>query len=271
MKGLAISNIAWPVELDREVAERMRAHGFTGVEIAPTKYWPDITRVADADLARVRQRWNEQGIEIVAMQALLFGKPELRVFGDEPTRDRLLEHLEACNRIAAALGARVLVFGSPKNRKREGLSDEAALEIASAFFGRAGEAAARHGVCLCIEPNPSAYDCDFVTTMREARELVTRVGHPGFGLHGDLGQLVMTGEPIAAAIGDARGMLRHFHASEPSLAPVASSESHVAAAAALRAIEYPNVVSIEMRAAAAGTELATIETALTAVARIYAR
>ena len=39
---LAISNIAWDVEASQVAYMRMKQYGFTGLEIAPTKYFsPD--------------------------------------------------------------------------------------------------------------------------------------------------------------------------------------------------------------------------------------
>ncbi|MGM1231309.1 sugar phosphate isomerase/epimerase, partial [Escherichia coli] len=71
----------------------------------------------------VRQWWADQGIEITGMQALLFGTTGLNVFGDNKSQEALLEHMRAVCHIGAGLGAIRLVFGSPKNRDRSGLSD----------------------------------------------------------------------------------------------------------------------------------------------------
>lgn len=69
----------------------------------------------------------------------------------------MLEHLRAVCRIGAGLGATRLVFGSPKNRDRSGLSDAQALEQAVSFFRRLGNTAQEHGVIVWqpgAQPNP---------------------------------------------------------------------------------------------------------------------
>lgn len=38
---LALSNIGWDAEYDRQVYELMKRHGFTGLEIAPTRIFPE--------------------------------------------------------------------------------------------------------------------------------------------------------------------------------------------------------------------------------------
>ena len=70
--------------------------------------------------------------------AILFGKPELRIFGPEPVRQATLDHLGRVAELAAALGARALVFGSPRNRDRGVLTPDEAFTHAVDFFRGAG-------------------------------------------------------------------------------------------------------------------------------------
>jgi D-psicose/D-tagatose/L-ribulose 3-epimerase len=52
---------------------------------------------------------------VFAAQALLFGRRDLTLFDDADTRQRTLDYLCIMVRVCARLGARALVFGSPKN------------------------------------------------------------------------------------------------------------------------------------------------------------
>lgn len=243
-----MSNIAWSRADDAAVAAMMRDAGVTGVEIAPTALWDDPTHVAPATLRETRDWWTSHGISIVALQALLFGHPELTIFEGAEPRRATLDYLTAMMDVAAALGAGPMVFGSPKNRARGAMSLLDANAIAAEFFREAGERARERGVTLCIEPNPTAYACDFVNTSTEGLALVNAVGESGFGLHLDAGTLAINAEPIADSIAASMPALRHFHASEPSLAPLGTGGSdHDACAAALRASGYTGWVSMEMR------------------------
>ena len=38
--NLSISNIGWPAELDSQVYALMKKHGYSGLEIAPTRIFP---------------------------------------------------------------------------------------------------------------------------------------------------------------------------------------------------------------------------------------
>lgn len=244
---LAVSNIAWTPEADADVAGLLEELGIQGVEIAPTKLWPSLTAV-DASVIAYRQLWEQRGLTVVALQSLLFGRPDLRVFGTAAERRRTLDHLHTVMRIGRLLGAGPLVFGSPKNRATHGLHPAEVESIAVEFFREAGRMAAELGVVLCIEPNPPRYDCDFVNTAEQGRRLVEMVASPGFGLHLDAAALTLSGEHLEASIAASSLLLRHFHASEPELRPLGmGGVDHAAAAAALRSCGYSNWVSLEMR------------------------
>lgn len=245
---LAISNIAWQRSEDAAVAELMRATGVSGLEIAPTAVWPKPLVAAATEVDAVRDWWAERGIRVVALQALLFGHPELVIFGDGATRTATLDHLEGMMVLAARLGAGPLVFGSPKNRVRGAMPMDEALAIATEFFRDAGRRAEAHGVVLCVEPNPKDYGCDFVNTAAEGLALVQAVAHAGFRLHLDAGALALNKEAPVEAIAAAVPVLRHFHASEPHLAVLGTAGTdHGACAAGLRAGDYSGWVSVEMR------------------------
>ena len=131
---LAISNIAWDTSEDEAIAMLLRRYRIDAIDIAPGKYFPDPAMASDAEIAEVRDRWTERGVEITGMQALLFGTSGLNLFGPPHVRAAMLTHLTAVCRIGAGLGATRLVFGSPKNRDRAGLNDAETMEIAVPFF-----------------------------------------------------------------------------------------------------------------------------------------
>lgn len=248
---LAISNIAWRADEDAAALPMLRDLGVAGLEVAPTRLWPDLYAVTSDDLAAARQDVEAQGLRVVALQSLLFGRPDLQVFGDEATQDALLAHLDRVMAIGAALGAGPLVFGSPRNRTRGDTPMAVAMEQAVALYGKWGEAAAFHGVCLCIEPNAPAYGCDFITTVAEAIELVRLVDHPGFRLHVDAGVMTLNGEDYASTLEAAFPYMAHYHVSEPNLVLVGEGGTdHARAADCLRSLGYDGWVSIEMRTSA---------------------
>lgn len=268
---LAASNIAWEPHEDDAVAAVLRARGFTGVEVAPTKRFESPIEASKKDIASYRAEWEKRGLKIVAMQALLFGRADLQLFGSATVRRALKEYLSALIEMAQGLGAQALVFGSPKNRKRGKMPLDEATDIAVEFFREIGALAASRDCVICIEPNPPSYDCDFVNTTAEAVAFANLTGSRGVRVNGDVGAMVTQGEPPAATLRDACKWLGHFHASEPMLAEVGDAIHQAEAAAELKQSGYGGWVSIEMRPAESGSRVDAITRAADRVTRIYGR
>jgi len=245
--SLAVSSLAWPREDDECAAMLLVESGATGVELAPTKVWPEPLAVSPARVRAYGAFWRAHGLEVVALQALLYGHPELVLFGGSRSRRALLARLEGMAGLAELLGASVLVFGSPGNRRRGDLPAAVALEVAAAFFREAGALCADRGIVLCIEPNPPEYGCDFVTTGHEGAALVRLVDSSGVRLQLDTAAMTLAGDQ-PADLRASTPLLRHFHVSEPGLAAIGSGGvDHAAFGRALTGAGYSGWRSLEMK------------------------
>lgn len=260
---LAISNIAWDVSEDVDITQLLKRYGVDAIDIAPGKYFPEPAKATDEEIARVKRWWAVRGIEITGMQALLFGTTGLNVFGSCEVQDAMLEHLTAVCRVGSGLGATRLVFGSPKNRDRTGLSDELVIEISIPFFQRLGDIAQSYGVMICLEPNPPCYGGNFMTISAETAEIVRRVAHPAIRIQLDTGALTINGENPATVLQNSTMLIGHIHASEPDLVPLGDGGTdHATVAASLRQRLPQHIVSIEMLATKNEPHLVSIERAL---------
>ena len=76
--NLSISNIAWVPEQDTNVYRMMKNYGYSGLEIAPTRIFPE-NPYGDLDKARL---WAEvlkekEGFQIPSMQSIWYGRTEI--------------------------------------------------------------------------------------------------------------------------------------------------------------------------------------------------
>lgn len=267
---LAISSIAWDVEEDQAVAALLKQYEVDAIDIAPGKYFPEPGKAKDLEVLAVRAWWAEQGIEITGMQALLFGTKGMNVFGPPASQQLMLEHLGAVCRIGRVLGATRLVFGSPKNRDRSGLSDSQAMEIAAEFFQHLGDIAMAEGVTVCLEPNPSCYGANFMTTSSETARVVKAIDHPAIRMQLDTGAMTINEEDIGAVVEECAGFLGHIHASEPNLLPLGDGgTNHDMVFTALSRYLPDSLVCIEMVTSRDEAHLNSIERALTVASRSY--
>jgi D-psicose/D-tagatose/L-ribulose 3-epimerase len=243
---LAISNIAWEQHDDPVILELLKANGVTGIEVAPTKLWQDWKGASHKEARKYKNIMKDQGFELPAIQAILFGKPELQLF-DTTAHNAFLEHIKLVSDLANGFGSKVMVFGAPKNRKRRQVPYSEAMEIAAEFFHKAGEICIDYECCIGLEHNPVEYDCDFVTNVLDAKELVLKVNHEGFKLHIDSAGLHMCGGDTSEMIKKS-GKFVHYHISEPMLEPIHNGiVDQECAIEKLKDIDYKEWVSIEMK------------------------
>ena len=129
------------------------------------------------------------------------GVPICNCSATDGVRAALADYLRRVIDFGAALGARALVFGSPKNRVCAARST-CATRTRSPRRSFASSASTRRlgRVAFCIEANPPEYGCDFVTTTAEAVDLCAMVDHPGIRVNADLGGMTMAGEDPGASI-----------------------------------------------------------------------
>jgi D-psicose/D-tagatose/L-ribulose 3-epimerase len=268
---LAISNIAWLNEEEADVAELLRNLGVKYVEIAPTKKWGEPIHVSEDDIDSYRMFWSQYGIEVVAFQSILFAHPELKLFESESNRNATKEYLKDFVKLAGNMGAKRMVFGSPKNRQLGESSYEQAVEDAVPFFTEIADEASNNDVVFCIEPNAPQYNCDFVTNAQQGIDLVAVVSKPGFGLHLDIACMALAGDDITTSIKNAGSNVKHFHISSPMLEQVEerSDVDHKAAADALKSIDYDGFVSIEMRPGNPGEALERVKKAVLFAQKVY--
>lgn len=269
---IAISNLAWDVMHDAEVATMLTRHGIDAVDIAPGKYFPDFRTASDTDLARVRKWWGERGIAITGMQALLYGTAGLNLFGTDAQQEAMLSHLAEVCRIGAGLGATRLAFGSPKNRDRSARTDRETKDIAHRFFSRLGDIAAGQGVTVCLEPNPPCYGANFMTTTAEAAQVVADVAHPAIRLLLDTGACTINGEEVDILARAFAPLVGHIHLSEPQLVVLGDGATdHERSAAGLTAFLPGMVACIEMLQSKDEPPLSGIERALQVALAHYRR
>ncbi len=244
--NLAISNIGWAAEQDDAVYSLMKEYGFAGLEIAPTRIFPETPYEKCGEAAAwARELKKVRGFEIPSMQSIWFGRNE-RVFGSEKERQSLLTYTQKAIDFAAAIGCRNLVFGCPRNRTvPDGADEEAAEKTAIAFFRELGRYAADCGTAIGMEANPPIYHTNYINATKEAVALIEKTETAGFRLNLDVGTMLQNGEETEELAGRVK-LISHVHVSEPGLKPIERRKLHGQLRALLEAEGYTGFISVEM-------------------------
>lgn len=110
---LAISNIAWDKADDEAVYAAMQQNGFTGLEIAPTRIFPEYPyeNLTGAALfgGYLLNRW---GFHVPSMQSIWYGQTG-NIF-DPVQAEELLDYTAEAFQFAHTINCPSLVFGCPK-------------------------------------------------------------------------------------------------------------------------------------------------------------
>lgn len=235
---LSISNIAWGAEHDTEMYAFLQQKGFCGLEIAPTRLFPENPYDKIDDIKEFRKRLLEQyGLQISSMQSIWYGKTQ-SIFGSEDDRRQLIDYTKKAVDFAYAANCKNLVFGCPKNRV---IPDESYIQSALEFFNELGDYAAQANTVISLEANPPIYNTNFMNTTPEAFEICKKTANKGVLVNVDLGTMIYNNETLDI-VAQNIDYVNHIHISEPYLAPIEKREIH----AELKNLEYDKFISIEM-------------------------
>ena len=239
---VSISNIGWSEENDLKVYKKMEEMGFKGLEIAPTRIFPE----KPYDKLDEAKKWAKKiettyGFEIPSIQSIWYGRNE-KLFGIEEDRIALVDYTKKAIDFAEALGCRNLVFWCPRNRNMPEGTDE---NIAIEFFKTIGDYAAEHDTVIGMEANPPMYNTNFINNTRAALDLIEKVCSTGFKLNLDLGTMIENGEDLSMLNGR-ECLINHVHISEPGLKPIKRRNIYEELHEMLTNRGYDGFVSIEV-------------------------
>lgn len=239
---LSVSNIAWSAEHDEPMYQKLAAMGFSGLEIAPTRLFPQNPYCFLQEASVFKNRIQSvYGLSVCSMQSIWYGKNQ-RISGSEREYAELLKYTRDAANFAQAIGCSNLVFGCPRNRA---VLSEKEYPINEMFLLEAAEIAQKKDVVISLEPNPTIYNTNYINTTREAIDVLHRLNHPNLKLNLDLGTMIENNESADVLCGNVP-LINHVHISEPHLAAIRSHRIHFEVLELLCQNHYEGYVSIEM-------------------------
>ncbi len=259
---LSISNIAWKSMDDQIIYHMMKAYGYFGLELAPTRVFPQRPyerQIEAKEWAGCLQM--EYGFAVSSMQSIWFGRQE-NMFGTKEERQALLDYTKKAIDFAEMIGCKNLVFGCPKNRN---LENEKKAASAVSFFRELGDYAAMHHTVIGMEANPEIYHTNFINHTSEALDLIEAVDSAGFLLNLDTGTMIQNQECLDELAGRVN-RISHVHISEPELKPIQKRKLHLELRELLEKENYQGFISIEMGQA----DTKSVETAMQYVKGVFA-
>lgn len=221
------------------------ALGYDGLELAPFTLDAEAPHLLPAPRrAEARRIAREEGAPILGLHWLLVAPPGLSI----TEADRHAETVEVMRRLiglAADLGARWLVHGSPAQRRLRGPGDAARAEAALAA---AAEEAGKAGLTYILEPLDPG-QTNWAASLAEALEIVRRIHHPALAAMLDVSAAGRgEAEPVPALLRRhlPSGLIAHIHLNDRNRrAPGQGEDRFAPILAALREGGYAGDAAVE--------------------------
>lgn len=241
--NLAISNIAWSKEYDKEMYSFLSERGFN-LEIAPTRIFQELPYDCLSDAEKFAQELiNNYNIRLVSMQSIWYGKTE-KIFESEENFKSLVEYTKKAVNFAKAIGCGNLVFGNPKNRVITNHEND--YNMALKFFTEIGKYALENDVVIAVEPNPVIYGTNFLNESKDAFDFVKKINLDSVKVNYDLGTVLYNNESIDVLKQNIE-LVNHIHVSEPNLDIIKEREIHKDLLEIINNSNYSGYISIEMK------------------------
>ena len=268
MYKTAISNICWGNIDDNVFLEKAASCGAYGIEVAPSVMWQEPVHTNLKDRKTYRAHVEKFGLKIISLHALFYTRPDLSIFGDSKIKKLTGTYIVELARLANDLGARVMIMGSPKNRRRGEITKDKALEETAEFFYDIAKRLEPYKTVLCIEPLAED-EADFINSHIEALDLVKEVNHPSFEMMLDIKSMFKTGVDYYKAFQESAKHIKHIHVNDPgNMVPGTNGVDHKLVAKALKTIQYDNILSLEIGRSVA-TPMKNLEDGFKVLNRLY--
>ena len=126
-------------------------------------------------------------IKVSSVQSIFYGK-KFNIF-NKSQHKQILNHLRKVCIISNKLGAKNMIFGSPKNRTKGKLSKQEAEKISINIFKKISILCNKYNINFCLEPNAKSYGCDFINKLSEAKKILKKVNYRNFLINVDTGNI----------------------------------------------------------------------------------
>jgi D-psicose/D-tagatose/L-ribulose 3-epimerase len=196
-----------------------RAVGYDGLEVAPFTLGDEPHLLSATRRTELRKAAANVGIAITGLHYLMIAPKGLSITSsDHGQRARTVDVMRRLCDLAADLGARVLVHGSPAQRRLDPGKETEGRKWGTECFAAVADTAAEGGVVYCIEPLAPP-EANFVNTVEEAASIVRAVASPALRTMVDC---AAAGRSEAQAIPDLlrhwlpSGLVAHVHLNDPN-------------------------------------------------------
>ena len=195
---------------------------------------------------KAKNVWVKRKIPLYSMQSILYNTNNAYIFGNKKQRQNFYKEVKKKIVLAKILKTKIIVFGSPKNKKTFGKKKELLDKISFEMFKKISLISEKNKIIFCVEANPKIYDTTYLTHTLDAIELTKKINNKFFKVNLDLGTVISNNENIDYLLKNYLHYFGHAQISSPNLINLLRYKKDIKMFLnKLSKYKYKKVVSIE--------------------------
>jgi len=244
---LCVSNISNYNLCNEQYYNILNHYNINYIEIAPTKFnnWEQL--INSNILKNEKEKMSNFNLELYSFQSITYQITD-NIFQVEDNTT-LLNHLKKVIDLAIDNNVKNLVFGCPRNRLRNILTDDnydKADDIFITFFRNLGNYIDKSDLIISIENNSKMYNCNYLNTINDVGNIVQKINHDNIKMMVDIGNCIMEDDIIDNLI-HYKNLINHVHISMPFMKQFINynKNEYIQFINLLKKINYDKIISLE--------------------------
>lgn len=242
---LLISNIAWKNNEDTKIAKLLKKKKIKLLEFAP-----DILLAKDyskKNLSLTKKFWHLKNVKLYSMQSILFEVDDVFLYGSTSQREKFFNEIVRKIDIAKSLGVKVIIFGSPKNRKTFKKSKHILNKIGLNMFKKIAMYTSKKKIIFCLEANPKIYKAEYLNYTDDVLAIIKKIKNKYLKINLDLSTTISNKENIKQILKENISLIGHVQISVPYLLNLLKYKKKIKELIKLLILNnYKKNISIEM-------------------------
>ena len=244
---LCISNLSWHKKELPKVIKLLKKKKINFLEYSTYNLKNQFSR--NNSIKDIKNFWQNNSIYLYSMQSILFKKKNAFIFGNRKQQNIFYDEITKKIKLANFLNTKVIVFGSPKNKKMFGKNNKECHKLMIKFLKKVSLLCKKYKIVFCLEANPKIYQTEYLTETNQALNIIKKVNSRFIRLNLDLGTIISNKENLDFIVKNHLKLVGHVQISSPYLINLSRYKKHIKQLIyCLKKYNYRKIISIEMLA-----------------------
>jgi sugar phosphate isomerase/epimerase len=242
-----VSNLAWKKNEEKKAFQILKKNKIKFLEFAPSLLLNK--NFNERDIKRIKKKCFRYGLKLLSMQSILYNVKNAFIFGSKYQNKIFYAELKKKVKLAKKLGVKIIIFGSPFNKKKFGKKNSLLDKIFINTFQDISSLCKKNNVTICLEPNPKIYKSDYLLNTNEAVKIIKKINRKNILLNFDLGASLANKENVQNLVEKNISHIGHVQISAPKLKNLQGYKKRIKNFLnALKKMNYRKAISMEVLA-----------------------